>query len=84
MFLQLIFEHLEFALRVKVDELVEVAIVIHLKEEQRSLPDVGIGMLAVKPLLQLFCKFRIIHNHEKIKMARRAHVSIAPPLIVVM
>lgn len=62
MFLQLIFEQLEFALWVEVDELIEVAVVIHLKEEQRSLPDVGIGMLAVKPLLQLLCEFRIIHN----------------------
>ena len=51
MLLQLIFEQLEFALRVEVDELIEVAVVIHLQEEQRSLPDVGIGMLAVKPLL---------------------------------
>ncbi len=51
MLLQLIFEQLEFALRVEVDELIEVAVVIHLKEEQRSLPDVGIGMLAFKPLL---------------------------------
>ena len=51
MLLQLIFEQLQFALRVKVDELVEVAVVIHLKEEQCSLPDVGIGMLAFKPLL---------------------------------
>ena len=64
MLLQLIFEQLEFALWVEVDELIEVTVVIHLKEEQRSLPDVGIGMLAVKPLLQLFCEFRIIHNIE--------------------
>lgn len=64
MLLQLIFEQLEFALRVEVDELIEVAVVIHLKEEQRSLSDIGVSMLAVKPLLQLFCEFRIIHKKE--------------------
>ena len=62
MLLQLIFEQFEFALRVEVDELIEVAVVIHPKEEQSTLPDIGISMLAVKPLLQLFCEFRIIHN----------------------
>ena len=67
MLLQLIFKQLEFALRVKVDELVEVAVVIHLKEEQSTLPDIGISMLAVKPLLQLFSEFRIIHKMRKLK-----------------
>lgn len=76
MLAQLIFEQFQLALRIETDDLIEVLIVIYLKEHHGSLANILVSMFTLEPVTDLLCECFI--NHIKIKR-RDEHISIASP-----
>ena len=64
MLLQLIDKMVKHLLRSQQNLLIEMTVVIDLKEHQGALSDISVSMFAIEPLLDFLCEIYIIHIYK--------------------